>query len=166
MEEVKVTPEVTEVVEPVVEEVVEVKPQTKTEILREMSEKYGVNMFTEEGLQEFKEYQDSRLTEQEKLQGELKILNDEKVKWLEEKNGYASQLEASKLGIPQDKIEDALKLAGGDVKELANVIKKYPIFQSKEGIKIGVQETNTFQAPTGNTEAEQYMADNPKIYKK
>lgn len=168
MEELKVTPEpiVEPVVEPVVEEVVETKPQTKQELLRELSKEYGVNLFEAEGIAKFKEYQDSQKSEQDKLQEELELLNSEKAKWLEEKNEYASKLEASKLGIPQDKVEDALKLAGGDVSKLAEVVKKYPIFQNKDGIKIGVQETSTFQAPSGKTEAEQYMANNPKIYKK
>ena len=167
-EEVKVTPEpiVEPVVEPIVEEVVETKPLNKQELLRELSKEYGVNLFEAEGLQKFKEYQDSQKTEKDKLQEQIKQFEAKESEWLKEKNEIASKLEASKLGIPQDKIEDALKLAGGDVKELANVIKKYPIFQSKDGIKIGVQETNTFQNPTGDTEVQQYMADNPRIYKK
>jgi len=167
-EEVQVTPEpiVEPVVEPIVEEVVETKPQTKTELMRELSKEHGIDLFSAEGIAKFKEYQDSQKTEQDKLQERISEFEAKESEWLKEKNDIASKLEASKLGIPQDKIEDALKLAGGDIKELANVIKKYPIFQSQEGIKIGVQETNKFNNPNGNTEVEAYMASNPKIYKK
>jgi hypothetical protein len=149
-----------------VESQVETKPQSKQELLRELSKEYGVNLFEAEGIAKFKEFQESQKTEQDKLQEQITALNDEKAQWQSKQLEYESKLEASKLGIPQDKIEDALKLAGGDVKELANVIKKYPIFQSKDGISIGIQDNNSFNQPTGNTEVEQYMASNPKIYKK
>ena len=167
-EELQVTPEpiVEPVIDAVVEEVVETKPLNKQELLRELSKEYGVNLFEAEGIAKFKEYQDSQKTEQDKLQEQITQFEVKETEWLKEKNDYASKLEASKLGIPQDKIEDALKLAGGDVKELANVIKKYPIFQSKDGIKIGVQESTTFSNPTGDTEVLEYMSRNPKIYKK
>jgi len=167
--------------EPVVETVVDIAPtepvqveppvidtKTATELKRELSKELGINLFdvNAEEFAKFKEFQESQKTEQDKLQEQITALNDEKAQWQSKQLEYESKLEASKLGIPQDKIEDALKLAGGDVKELANVIKKYPIFQSKDGISIGIQDNNSYQQPTGNTEVEQYMASNPKIYKK
>lgn len=148
------------VMEPTVEPVVETKPQTKNELLRELSKEHGVDLFSVEGIAKFKTFQESQKTEQDKLQEQVDLHEGEKAEWLKEKNEFTSKLKASELGIPADKLEDALKLAGGNPNNLVEVIKKYPTFQSKEGINIGVQDPNNFQAPTGDTEAEQYMAEN------
>lgn len=160
------------VVEPVVEPVVAptVKPEapkqlTKKELLREISEEYGVNMFDAEGVKKFKEFTDSQKTELEKVNEKLSLFEQKESEYQTKLSEYESKLKASELGIPQDKLEDALKLAGGNPDKLAEVIKKYPIFVSKEVMQIGVQQSETFQQVTGLTEQEKYMAANPKIYK-
>jgi hypothetical protein len=166
-QETKVEPVVEPVVAPTVEPVVaEVeKPVDRKTILRELSTEYGVNLFEADGLKKFKEYTESQKTEQEKLKEQLTTYETEKEQWQREKLEYKAKLKASELRIKPDALEDALKLAEGDPDKLADVLKKYPIFKSTEGVRIGVQEPNNFQAPTDNSEAEKYMAQNP-LYKK
>ena len=159
-------PPVEPIVEPVVEPVVEPKAPTKNELLREMSKEYGLDMFDVKGIQKLKEIQDSQKTDLEKATELIESYKTKEVEWSNKENEFQSKLKASELGIPQDKLEDALKLAGGDPTKLDEVIKKYPTFVSKEGIKIGVTEPNNFQDPKGMSDMEKYMADNPQIYKK
>lgn len=156
-------------IEPVVTPPVEpevVKPvPTKTDLLRELSKENGINLFDAEGIKKFKEFQDSQKSELEKANEIIESYKTKETEWQSRENEFQSKLKASELGIPQDKLEDALKLAGGDPNNLAEVIKKYPIFQSKEIIKIGVTEPDNFQNPTGLSEAEKYMAANPQTYR-
>ena len=142
----------------------EPKTPSKNELLRELSKEYGVNLFEPEGIQKFKEFQDSQKTEQQKLQEQIKQLAEEKEQWFKKQNEYESKLKASELGIAQDKLEDALKLAEGNPDKLTEVLKKYPMFKSTNDISIGVQEPSTSARPTDMSEAEAYMAKNP-LYK-
>jgi hypothetical protein len=160
LEEKPVTPEVKPEVP------VEKNPkEVRNELLREMSKEYGINLFDAEGLTKFKEYQESQKSEQERLQEQLKAYEEEKANWSKEKLEYQSKLKASELGISNDLLNDALKLAEGDPDKLPEVIKKYPIFKAKEGIKIGVQNPTDQKMPTDMSEVEAYMATDPRYRK-
>lgn len=155
----------TPIVEPTIEPVAPTPKDPKevrNELLRDMSKEYGVNLFDAEGLKQFKEYQESQKSEQMKLQEQLKAYEEEKAAWQSEKLNYQSKLKASELGIGAEYLEDALKLAGGNPDNLAEVIKKYPIFKAKEGIKIGVQNPSQDKTPSSLSEAEAYLAKDPK----
>ena len=149
-------------------EATELKAQNKTEALRELSKELNINAFEPSEIKakfsEFTKWQLDQKSEQEVLQGEVDALKLKETAWLTKENEYASKLKASELGISQDKLEDALKLAGGKVENLAEVLKKYPVFKSESGVKIGVQDPNLHHNPSGNTEAQAYMAANKKIY--
>jgi len=138
---------------------------SKNDILRDMSKEYGVNLFDAEGLKKFKEYQESQKTDHEKMEAQIKAFEEEKTTWQSKKLEYEVKLKASELGIEADKVEDALKLAGNDPEKLADVVKKYPIFKAKGGVKIGIQDPTESKKPTDMTEVEAYMANDPK-YKK
>lgn len=158
-----IEPVVTQPVEPVVEPKVEpvVEPTlNKNDLMRDLSKELGINLFDVNGLKQFKEYTESQKTEQQKLQEQLVAYENEKAQWQSEKLEFTAKLKASELGIKADALEDALKLAGGDPNKLADVIKKYPVFKSTDSVRIGVQDPNNFQAPTGGTEAEQYIKQN------
>ena len=162
--------EVKEVLEqtpaPKVEEVKPVDPKAaRQEALRDLSKELGVNLFEAEGLQKVKELLDSQKSEQEKLQETLKAYEEKEATWQKQELTYKTQLEASKLGIHSDYVEDALKLAEYDPSKLADVIKKYPMFKNKDGIKIGVQNPGGTKPPSANTEAEAYMAQNARYRK-
>lgn len=155
-----VTVEPTETPEVIKEKVEEPKPDKNT-LLRELSKEYGVNLFDAEGLAKFKEFTESQKSEQEKLQEQLKGYEEEKNRWQSEKLKYESKLKASELGISPDKLEDALKLAGNDPSKLTEVVQKYPIFKSKESVRIGVQDPLNSTPPTDLSEVEAYMAQDP-----
>ena len=139
---------------------------TKNEILRELSKEYGVNLFEAEGLQKYKEYVDSQKTEQDKMQEQLQEYEQEKSKWESERLNYESKLKATQLGINEDNLADVLKLADNDPNKIEEIVKKYPNFRSKDGIKIGVQDPANNKQPTDKSDVEAYMASNPRIYKK
>jgi hypothetical protein len=164
--EIVVDPVEPKVEEPKVEPKEEPKVPSKNELLRELSKEYGVNLFEPEGIQKFKDFQDSQKSAQEKLQEQLQAYETEKAELLKKQAEYEGKLKATELGIAQDKLEDALKLANGNPDNLVEVVKKYPIFKSTKGINIGVQDPATFQEPKGNDEAAAYMANNPRLYGK
>lgn len=137
----------------------------RQEALRELSKELGVNVFEAEGLKKVKELLDSQKTEQEKMSEQIKAHEAEKAAWAAEKLAYESKMKASQLGIHPDNVEDALKLAGGDPTKLEGVIKKYPILKGNGQIKVGLQDPKTTTAPSGSTEAEAYMASDPRYRK-
>src|SRR6056297_2353294 len=164
-------PEETKVEETVVEETEtpEVKKveeegntPTKNELLREMSKEYGVNLFEAEGLQKYKEFVESQKTEQEKLQEQVQTYEQEKSAWENQRLEYESKLKATQLGIKEDNLADVLKLADNDPNKIEEVVKKYPIFKSKEGVKIGLQDPHNNKQPTDMSEVETYMSQDPK----
>lgn len=156
-----------------IKEAAELKATNKTEALRELSKELGINAFEPEELKnkfnEFTTWQTNQKSEQEKLQEQVNLYETEKTTWGKEKANLNSKLKASELGIPQDKLEDALKLAGGNPEALAEVVKKYPIFVSKDGIKLGVTLPNDKQDLGGLSEQEKYMEkwkDSRYVHKK
>ena len=136
--------------------------QLRQEILRDLSKELGINMFEPEGLQKVKTLIDTQKSDQEKLEEKLKAYEEEKATWQKQELNYKTKLKASELGIHTDHLEDALKLAENDPEKLVEVVKKYPMFKTKEGIKIGVQNPTGSTPPTDRTEVEAYMAQNPK----
>src|SRR6056297_643138 len=160
---VEPTVETTEEVEPTQEPTVEeTKQPSKKEILRELSKEVGLNLFEPEGLEKLKSLVDSQKTEQEKLQEKLSSYEEEKSTWEKQRNEYEAKLKASELGIKGEYLEDALKLANNDPNNLTEVIKKYPVFKSKGNISIGTQDPYNNSQPSGNSDAEAYMANDPK----
>ena len=146
----------------------ELKATSKKDALRELSKDLGINAFEPAELKakfdEYNKWKADQTTDLEKQQ----LIIDEYVKketsWQTEKTEFNSKLKASELGIPVDKLGDALKLAGGDPDKLEEVIKKYPVFVSKEGIKIGVTKPNNNTGVQGLSEQEKYAQkwkDNP-----
>ena len=156
-------------VEPIVDNKTEVvKAPTKTDLLKEISKEFGINAFepteVKAEFEKLKAWQDSQKTEQEKLQEQVDLFEKNELDYKKKLLEYESKLEASKLGIHSDNLEDVLKLAGGDPTKIAEVVKKYPTFLSKEGVVIGLQNPNNNKQPTGMTEVEAYKAANPHIY--
>lgn len=150
---------------PKVDEVKTDPKAARQEVLRELSSELGVNLFEAEGLKKVKTLIESQKTEQEKLQEQLKAYEEEKANWSKQELNYKTRIKASELGIHTEHLEDALKLAENDPEKLAEVVKKYPMFKTKEGIQIGLQNPPNNTPPTANTEVEAYMAKDPK-YKK
>ncbi len=145
------------------------KIKARTDLTKELSEQLGLNLFDVEGLKKLKEYQDAQKSDLVKLQEERDSLKNERDQWQKEKLDYQVKLKASELGIANELIPDALKLAENDPEKLTEVIKKYPIFKAKTNVKVGFQNPTDSKNPTDMSEAEAYMAKDPKYkayYKK
>lgn len=144
-----------------------VKPEkTKNELLRELSKEHGVNLFDVDGLKKFKEFTESQKSELEVAQSTIETLKQEKAEWETTKQKWENETKARELGINSEYLEDALKLANNDPNNLQSVLDKYPMFKEKKAITIGVTDPNNDNQPSGLSEAEKYMAQNPQIYKK
>jgi len=142
------------------------KPLTKDDVLRDLSKELGINAFNPEEVKgkfaEYQEWKDSQLTEQEKLQEQVQTYEQEKSAWENQRLEYESKLKATQLGIKEDNLADVLKLADNDPNKIEEVVKKYPIFKSKEGVKIGLQDPHNNKQPTDMSEVETYMSQDPK----
>lgn len=150
----------------------EEQPQTKTELLREISADLGINAFDPKEVKakfaEYEAWKESQMTEQEKKDAELEALRNEKTEWARTQQSYEATLEATKLGIAPDNLDDALKLAGNDPSKLKEVVEKYPVFLSNKNVSVGITGS-TGDNPSGKTEAQQYMEknySNSRYYKK
>jgi len=151
-----------------VKEAAELKATIKKEALRDLSKELGINAFEPSELKkkfdEYTKWKTDQKSEQDILQDRVDLLDKEKTIWEKKELDFNSKFKASELGIAQDNLADALKLAGGNPDNLAEVIKKYPMFVSKEGITIGITQSNGAANLTGQTEVEKYAAkfkDNP-----
>ena len=163
-EELKVEPIVETVVEPTLKPEVTPDPkELKNQVLRDLSKELGVNVFEAEGLAKVKELIESQKTEQQKLQEKLQAYEEEKAQWQSTRVEYESKLKATELGIATDKLEDALKLAGGDPEKLPEVIKKYPVFKSQGKVNIALQNPINNTPPNDRTEVEAYIASDPRL---
>lgn len=151
------------VVEPVVEpvEVIEQPTPTRNDLLRELSKEHGVNLFEPDGIKAFKEFQESQKSDLQKKEEALNSYKEKELSWQQKELEYQSKLEASKLNIPEENMNDALKLADNDPTKLAEIVKKYPMLvnASSGEVRIGVQDPQSNSTPSGLSEAERYMAE-------
>lgn len=107
-----------------------------------------------EGLQKFKEWQDSQKTEAEKQSEALNTLKQEKDTLAKERSQLQSQISAMKAGVNGDSVEDVIALAERLVNDettideaIQQVIKKYPHFS---GIGTDEQEDTPTLVRRGN----------------
>lgn len=89
-----------------------------------------------DGLQKFKEWQDSQKSEQEKLQEELSTTKQTLEQIEAERNDAKDKLSAISLGVDPQKVTDVIVLARTMVNEkttiddaIPKVLEKYPIFK-------------------------------------
>jgi len=87
------------------------KTNQKNELLRELSKEYGISLFDAEGIQKFKEYQDSQKSEAQKLQEKAALYETEVNTYKSKTESLEVQIAAMRLGITEDKIQDAVVLA-------------------------------------------------------
>lgn len=92
-----------------------------------------------EGLQKFKEWQESQKTEAQKQAERLQQLEQQFTAVQQEKEALAAQLAAVKAGVHADYVEDVIVLAQRLVNEdttiddaIAKVIEKYPHFKEAQ----------------------------------
>lgn len=174
MEQIKETIETTEIestvteTEPIQVEVKqEPKPLDKNQLLREMSKEYGVNLYSAEGLAEFKKFQDANKTEQEKLQDKLNSLEEKENEYKVKEQTYQAQIAALQLGISEDKLEDALALAKINMTEGQTIKQGLEAVKAKYGDTFGkpkgkstevIVGTQQEQAESGHVEVDEALA--------
>lgn len=152
------------------EKAVKEKAATKAEQLRELSKEYGFDAFKPEEvkskLAEFKAFQDSQKTEQEKLQAELDTLKKNENTHKAEKEKYEGQIAGLELGIPKEKLNDALVLAknslsdGQTIKDgLKAIQEKYKdTFKQNSGVTLQVGSQMGNEDPNNNKPIEPALA--------
>lgn len=137
-----------------------------------------------EGLQKFKEWQDSQKTESEKQQEALQSLQGEKETLTKTVSQLEAQISAMKAGVNGDSVEDVIALAERLVtddttmdKAIEQVIKKYPQFSAQADNDTptivrpgnpngGKQTVNPFSKENWNlTEQGKLYKENPELYK-
>lgn len=107
--------------------------KTQEKLLKEL----GIDDFenAKEGLQKFREWQESQKTEQEKLQESMQKLTQDNETLASENASLKAQLAALKQGVKADSLEDVVALAERLVNDettiddaIKQVIEKYPHF--------------------------------------
>jgi len=95
-----------------------------------------------EGLQKFREWQESQKTEAEKQAERLKTLETEKTELSAENEKLKAQLSALKAGVKPESVEDVVVLAKNYVNEdtdmdqaIQMVLEKYPQFKAQQDTK-------------------------------
>ena len=111
--------------------------KTQEKLLKEL----GIDDFenAKEGLQKFREWQESQKTEQEKQQEKLQELQTDNETLASENANLKAQLAAVKQGVKAESVEDVIALAERLVNDettiddaIKQVIEKYPQFSQSE----------------------------------
>lgn len=108
----------------------ELKANTRKEVLRDLSKELGINAFdpneVKEKFKEYDEFKKNQLTEQERLEADLKSYKEKEEQWAKKETTYEAKFKAIEIGIDTEKIDKALKLADGNVDLLGEVAKEFP----------------------------------------
>jgi molecular chaperone GrpE (heat shock protein) len=146
------------------------KKATKAEQLRKLSKEYGFDAFKPEEvkskLEEFTKWQDSQKTEQERIQAELDTLKENEDVHKKEKQTYEDQIAGLELGIPKEKLNDALALArnnlsdGQTIKDgLKAIQEKYKdMFVNPNGVTLEVGSQMRDEDPNKNKKIDPALA--------
>lgn len=149
------------------------KKRVQEKFLKEL----GVDDFenAKEGLQKFKEWQESQKTEQEKQAERLQALEKERSSLAEENNSLKSQLAALKAGVKAESVDDVVVLAQKYVsdevdidKAIQQVLEKYPHFKAQQEQQQEVPKphfTTGQHQTTGGANNDPFLAKLAKYHK-
>jgi hypothetical protein len=147
---------------------VDVKKSNATEVLRELSKQFSVNLFEEGGLETLKGKWQEKETVLTSTKAELDTLSKEKLNFTQLENDYKVQIEALGMGFGQESLEEVLALAkvhakGNPIQEGLKIVKeKYGnVFTVAESIGLQHNDVKGDKPNIPRTEQEQYMAKNP-----
>jgi len=150
------------------EEVVEAKKSNATEVLRELSKQFSVNLFEEGGLETLKGKWQEKETVLTSTKAELDTLSKEKSNFAQLENDYKVQIEALGMGFGQESLEEVLALAkvhakGNPIQDGLKIVKeKYGnVFTVAESIGLLHNDVKGDKPNVPRTEQERYMAQNP-----
>lgn len=146
------------------------KAATKAEQLRAISKEYGFDAFKPEEvkskLSEFTKWQKDQNTDKENLEKELETLTTNAKTHKAEKEKYEGQIAGLELGIPKEKLNDALVLAknslsdGQTIKDgLKAIQEKYKdTFKQNSGVTLQVGSQMGNEDPNNNKPIEPALA--------
>lgn len=137
---------------------------SRSELMRELSKEYGINLFDADGIRQFKEYQDSQKTELEKIREELEQARIREVEAKEALEKQKLNLLKTQYGIADEKFNDFLAIATAKTNDQVSIedafkqtVEEYGTLfvaeKQKDNIKLGVevqtdsrnQEVKTFE---------------------
>lgn len=161
-----------EVVEETTKENTEETHKVKSsEVLRELSKTFAVNLFDENGLTMLKEKLDNKDNEYNMTKAQL----DETLKNVElfqqKEQDYKVRLAALELGFKSEQLDEVLALARVNVKEgqtindgLKAVKEKYGgVFVGNKNIGLQMNDLKGDKPNLPRTEQERYLANNPRV---
>lgn len=144
----------------------ETKKPNPTEVLRELSKQFSVNLFDEGGLEAL----NGKLAERETLfkEKEIKLEEELKKSFTQKEEEYKVQIEALGMGFTRENLDEVLALAKVNAKDqpitegLKVVKEKYGSVFTVQG-DIGVQfgDLKGDKPDVPRTEQEKYLANNP-----
>lgn len=163
--EVKVTEPIQ--VEPKVEapQVEEPKKVSSTEIVRTLSKKFGIDLFKPENIEAFEDMVGKKDTELETYKTKVSSHTENEKLFAQKEEKYQVQIEALKLGIKEDKIDEAVALAKVKIKEGQNlsdglklVAKEYGnIFTTPKQVGMQFRDVPGDDPDVAKSEAEKYL---------
>lgn len=152
---------------PKTDEVAKLNPK---DVLRDLSKEYGVNLFEESGLQQFKEKLSSTHKELETLKGSTAQYDAQLKEYQAKEQDYQIKIDALGLGFRADNLDEVLALAKVNTKEgqtlqdgLKVVKERYgSVFTSQKGIGTQHNDMKGDKPDLPKSEAEAYLNSNPR----
>lgn len=158
--------------EPKQEEIKQEAQKVKSsEVVRELSKTFSVNLWDENGLTMLKEKLVAKETEEETLKTKVKELTEKETLFAQKEQEYQIKLSALSLGFAPQQLDEVLALAKINTKEgetiddgLKAVKEKYgKVFAINENFGLQFNDIPPKKPDVPRTEQEQYMARNPKV---
>lgn len=122
------------------------QPQTKvksSDVLRELSKTFGVNLFDENGLTMLKEKLDAEKLEYTQLKDTSKTLTEKEQLFAQKEQEYQVKIEALGLGFQLDNLDEVLALAKVNVKEGQTLIDGLKSVKQKYGSVFATTDIGT-----------------------
>lgn len=142
-----------------------------SEVLRELSKTFSVNLFDENGLTMLKEKLDNKDNEYNMTKKQLEETLAKAELFQQKEQDYQVRLSALELGFKSDQLDEVLALAQVNTKEgetindgLKAVREKYgAVFVGGKNIGLQHNDLKGDKPNLPRTEQEKYLADNPRV---
>lgn len=141
-----------------------------SEVLRELSKRFSVNLFEKDGLEQFIEKVNATETKALTLEERVTTVQKEYDTMTAKQQEYETKIEALSLGFTSESIDEVIALAKVNIKEgqtisdgLKVVKEKYgSVFGQRKGIGIQSNDVKSDKVDLPRSEQEAYLAKSPK----
>lgn len=167
--------EVTKVEATETTKVTETTPQEKekvksSEVLRELSKKYGVNLFEPDGIKAFEDMVAKKEVEADTWKSKHNTLEATYNSTSKQIEDYKVQIEALGMGFKRENLDEVMALAKVNTKEGQSIVEGLKVVKSKYGNVFGSGNIGTQKRDLGGeqpdqprNEVEKYMAQSPAV---